>query len=82
MHNEFNSLQEYYPKESIPSNYGGSYKSLEDLEDVWEKFLTKYAECLDKDHKLIELESPQKNESCYFNDDLGVNGCFRKLEID
>lgn len=55
---------------------------MEDLEEKWEKFITENAKWLDEHHKDIKLEFPTKDQFLYFNENLGVDGCFRKIEVD
>lgn len=80
IHDNTSILEKFYPETSLPSNYGGSYTNMENLTKRWVDVIIDNAEWLDQHHKNIELELPAKEKS--FEEDLGINGCFRKLEID
>lgn len=55
---------------------------MEDLEEDWQNFVTENAKWLDEHHKGIKLDPPTKEQSLHFTEELGINGCFRKIDID
>ncbi|CAG9861668.1 unnamed protein product [Phyllotreta striolata] len=80
VHQTYESLYESIPKEYLPSNYGGTEASIEELEEKWCKLLESKEDEFKlllkaKCHDLLD-EKPSKNH----NDQ--VEGSFRKLNID
>ncbi|XP_030759611.1 uncharacterized protein LOC115885009 [Sitophilus oryzae] len=81
-HKTFESLHEQMPPEFLPSDYGGTQKSLKDLYDEWCKHLE---ESEDLFKKLLSVKSTQKYETEKDKVEmfgLGVDGSFKKLCID
>ncbi|XP_025155148.1 retinol-binding protein pinta isoform X1 [Harpegnathos saltator] len=76
------SICEMISKSNLPADYGGEEPSLEALADMW------HAKLLERREWLLEQEKVKSNESLRTDhvinaDELfGVNGTFRKLEID
>ncbi|XP_025155163.1 uncharacterized protein LOC112588692 [Harpegnathos saltator] len=76
------SIYEIISKSNLPADYGGEEPSLEALTDMW------HAKLLERREWLLEQEKVKSNESLRTDhvinaDELfGINGTFRKLEID
>ncbi|XP_025155153.1 retinol-binding protein pinta-like [Harpegnathos saltator] len=76
------SICEIISKSNLPADYGGKEPSLEALSDMW------HVKLLERREWLLEQEKVKSNESLRTDyvinaDELfGINGTFRKLEID
>ncbi|XP_036333633.1 retinol-binding protein pinta-like [Rhagoletis pomonella] len=82
MHPNLESLYKHIPKESLPAEYGGSNGTLEDGINTWEKKVLSYKEYFEEEAKYgtnekLRRGSPVNSESLF-----GIDGSFRKLDID
>ncbi|CAG9854762.1 unnamed protein product [Phyllotreta striolata] len=80
-HNSVESLCQHIPKESLPSDYGGDQKSLDEIEELWKTKLVEYADRFD------ELDTLRVNDALRpapmkDNETLNLQGTFRKLIVD
>ncbi|XP_023013369.1 retinol-binding protein pinta [Leptinotarsa decemlineata] len=80
-HKDVKSLLEFIPAHVLPSDLGGTEKSLQELNEKWKK---KFAEYKDVFEKLAKLRVNEKlRPTRLVNDDvLGFYGNFKKLEVD
>ncbi|CAH1107945.1 unnamed protein product [Psylliodes chrysocephalus] len=79
-HQNIESLHEYIPKEYLPSNYGGTQCSLEEIQDNWCKtFESKEEEF----KKLLTAKCPDfLEDKIRQKENFGIEGSFRKLTVD
>lgn len=74
-------LKKYIPSEFLPEDYGGKLSCLEDLQADWIKCLVDEREFLEKLGETRPTGSiPAEFQSA--EDEFGVEGSFRKLNID
>ncbi|KAG5894735.1 hypothetical protein JTB14_006154 [Gonioctena quinquepunctata] len=82
MHANFESLHQYIPKEYLPSNYGGTESSIEELQRKWSVVIEKHKEDLQHLVKELKCDELLKSEEQSANYQFGAEGSFRKLTID
>ncbi|CAH1164803.1 unnamed protein product [Phaedon cochleariae] len=84
-HQDANSLVDRFGEDILPSNYGGKCKSFSELTEDWLEILREN-EGWFREQEQVEIDSsmmPREKMSCvYFEDQIGTEGSFRKLEID
>ncbi|KAJ8712719.1 hypothetical protein PYW08_008023 [Mythimna loreyi] len=83
VHNSYEDLHKYIPKEILPKDYGGDEPSISKLSEQWKETLrTEEARKMVKDaEKLVSDES--KRQTSKFNEEyMGMPGSFRKLTVD
>ncbi|KAI5641591.1 CRAL/TRIO domain-containing protein [Phthorimaea operculella] len=83
VHNQnYNNLHKVVPKSVLPVEYEGDDGSIEELRDYWKEKVENYREWFIKEEEARSDESKRpgtpKNSSNLF----GVEGSFRKLEVD
>lgn len=69
----------------LPTNYGGKEKSLDQLQNDWIDELNRHADWLEESESMrISGAKPKDFESSSISmtEQMGLDGCFRKLEID
>ncbi|EFN86761.1 hypothetical protein EAI_11941 [Harpegnathos saltator] len=76
------SICEMISKSNLPADYGGEEPSLEALADMWHSKLLKRREWLLEQEKVKSNESLRTDHIINADELFGVNGIFRKLEID
>lgn len=74
-------LHKHVPTKYLPSDYGGDQKSVDVLISCWKKVLLNNKEFYRKTNEAIPLGPLPKNMIKYY-EDMGLDGSFRKLEID
>ncbi|XP_075216089.1 uncharacterized protein LOC142321688 isoform X2 [Lycorma delicatula] len=76
-------LYKFIDKKILPQEFGGEEASIEELNDVWQKNIESFKEWLMNEGSLQPDESkrPEKSKSKY-SDLFGVEGSFRKIQID
>ncbi|CAD7088247.1 unnamed protein product [Hermetia illucens] len=81
-HSDFESVYEHFPKSCLPAEYGGNLGTLREItSDFLEKYLSS-REWFDEDSKYRCDETKRQGASRIPNDLFGVDGSFKKLEID
>ncbi|XP_063917933.1 uncharacterized protein LOC135133460 isoform X2 [Zophobas morio] len=76
-------LREHLPLEMLPSDYGGTEKSIEQLHELTQRRFRSYQERFDLLDELRVNESLRPSELEKENDEiLGFHGNFKKLDID
>ncbi|XP_045469719.1 uncharacterized protein LOC123677191 [Harmonia axyridis] len=83
VHNSLEELQKDIPKEYLPSDYGGTEKSLDELHEMWKNEFEANEDLFKKLTKLRVkevLRGPQFTDDTYMG--LGIDGSFKKLDID
>ncbi|KAG5894739.1 hypothetical protein JTB14_006158 [Gonioctena quinquepunctata] len=81
-HANFESLHQYIPKEYLPSNYGGTESSIEELQRKWSVVIEKHKEDLQHLVKELKCDKPLKSGEQSSNYQFGAEGSFRQLTID
>ncbi|XP_055530860.1 alpha-tocopherol transfer protein-like [Wyeomyia smithii] len=86
------SLHAHFPRHVLPVEYGGTLESIQKYVDFWENKLKKERNYLIEltklqDNQIGEADSLQANKSCFSvlpknNECFGIEGSFRKLELD
>lgn len=82
VHSDVESLYTQIPKKLLPVEYGGENGTLDDLVKYWENKIAEYRDYLIEEAKYGTDESkrqaPLKQHDALF----GVEGSFRKLDVD
>ncbi|KAK5638183.1 hypothetical protein RI129_012478 [Pyrocoelia pectoralis] len=76
------SLYQYIPIECLPSNYGGSQPSLNELHESKINTLMAYADYFTEDDSYIADETKRVGKPALLSEIFGVEGSFKKLDID
>lgn len=77
------SLYKNIPKEMLPSEYGGEAGPIQDIIDQWEKKINDYRDYFleeEANYGTDEKKRPGKPKSAETL--FGIEGSFRKLEVD
>lgn len=82
MHTSMESLYEHVPKEYLPEEYGGSNGSISDCVEVLEQQFLKYKTFFDEDNNNKTDESLRIGTQISSESLFGLEGSFRKLEVD
>lgn len=77
------ALYKHIPKEMLPSEYGGDAGPIQDIVDYWEKKILSYRDYFMEEELKYGTDERKrvgkpKNEESLF----GIDGSFRKLEVD
>lgn len=78
----FDSLYKFVPRECLPSDYGGKLASVAQLHDELQKRLYQNAEFFSEDEKQLGDESKRMSKPKNVTGIFGVDGSFKKLDID
>ncbi|KAF2896943.1 hypothetical protein ILUMI_09237 [Ignelater luminosus] len=81
IHKNMDTFYEMIPKEILPKDYGGQEKSLDELRDEWQKLFLKY-DPLYKHLQTLKVNEELRTGKPIESDILGIQGNFRKLDID
>ncbi|KRT82934.1 CRAL-TRIO domain containing protein [Oryctes borbonicus] len=76
-----NDIKKYIPLECVPQDFGGTERSFEELQKAWKKFMidqNDFFQVLNKSKPIGAI--PKEFES--YENEFGVDGSFRKLNID
>ncbi|CAG9854764.1 unnamed protein product [Phyllotreta striolata] len=84
IHESPDTLKNYIPSRILPSDFGGEEKSISELNDMWREKLEEYQSRFDLLAKMRvnENKRPVPLESLDEVDRLGMQGTFKKLDID
>ncbi|KRT83210.1 CRAL-TRIO domain containing protein, partial [Oryctes borbonicus] len=74
-------LHKYLPRQCLPIDYGGSQGSIQELNSAFTKFLLQRKEFLETISK-SKPTGPLPEEVKRYTDEFGLDGSFRKLNID
>lgn len=81
-----NSLYKVIPKRLMPNDYGGEGGSLESIIKSWEKRIVSYRDYYKEEEKFsVDFQKKVNSSKGKVTDgfvEQGINGSFRKLEID
>ncbi|KAK5638542.1 hypothetical protein RI129_012837 [Pyrocoelia pectoralis] len=76
------TLYNYLPQECIPKELGGSSESIHHLQEEIKAFIFNRMELIEADEQLVVDESKRVQKSYKFDHLFGIEGTFRKLELD
>lgn len=82
VHKDMDSLYEYYPKNILPVEYGGTERSLDELQDDWIDLLSteESTEYLNWTKKTRVNESYRLTDK--YDEYVGMSGTFRNMNVD
>ncbi|KAK9730674.1 CRAL/TRIO domain [Popillia japonica] len=75
-------MYQYIPKSVLPTEYGGDAGPIQDLIDYWKKKVEDHAEWLIEDANYVSDESKRIGTPKTATDLFGMEGSFRKLNVD
>uniref|UniRef100_A0A1B0AU12 CRAL-TRIO domain-containing protein n=1 Tax=Glossina palpalis gambiensis TaxID=67801 RepID=A0A1B0AU12_9MUSC len=81
-HSSLDSLSRYVPLKYLPNDYGGENGSIAKIIDEWDKKLDKYRDHFSKSTEWGTDEELRIGETKDQNGLFGIDGSFRKLEVD
>ncbi|XP_018784492.1 PREDICTED: alpha-tocopherol transfer protein-like [Bactrocera latifrons] len=82
VHSNYESLYKHIPKECLPAEYGGSNGTLDDGINEWEKKLLSYKEYFEEEVIYGTNEKLRRGRPIDIESLGGIEGSFRKLDID
>ena len=82
VHPTLDSLHKYIPQEYLPKDYGGHNGTLQDAIDEWEKRLLEHKEFFEEDVQYKVNEKARIGSRMNLESVFGLEGSFRKLEVD
>lgn len=76
------NLYQHIPKSLLPTEYGGDAGPIQDIIDQWEKKILEYRDYFleEKNYGTDEKKRPGKPKNA--ENLFGVDGSFRKLNVD
>nr|XP_022919892.1 retinol-binding protein pinta-like [Onthophagus taurus] len=77
-----NDMYEFFPKSILPEEYGGDAGKLQDIISYWKSKVESYAEWYKEDEKYGTDESKRLGKPKTSADLFGIEGSFRKLDVD
>ncbi|XP_065221720.1 alpha-tocopherol transfer protein-like isoform X2 [Planococcus citri] len=81
--NNIESLYDYVPKDSLPTNFGGKAPSLDELIKLSNEKMKKYEPWFADDEKLARVDESQRTGKPKNSGDIfGFDGSFKKLDFD
>ncbi|KRT78509.1 CRAL-TRIO domain containing protein [Oryctes borbonicus] len=75
-------MYKYIPKSILPMEYGGEAGPIQELIDYWKNKVESYADWFKDDSQYIANESKRVGKAKIANNFFGIEGSFRKLDID
>ncbi|KNC21669.1 hypothetical protein FF38_09802 [Lucilia cuprina] len=82
IHSKYESLYDYIPQECLPAEYGGSNGTVQDVINTWEKKLLDYKSYFDEEVQYCTNEKLRPGRPVNSESLFGIEGSFRKLDID
>ncbi|KAI4466006.1 alpha-tocopherol transfer protein-related [Holotrichia oblita] len=76
------SIYKYIPKEVLPEEYGGKGDKIQELTDYWKEKIESYKDWFVDDLKYKSIESKRRGKPKTHGDVFGLEGAFRKLDVD
>lgn len=84
VHHNQDSLADHIDPQVLPIEYGGTAGNFDDLQAEWKEAITGRRKWF-KQQESVKASGDslkQISHSCGFEDIIGIEGSFRKLEID
>lgn len=82
MHSNIEEVHKHIPKHMLPKEYGGDNGTIQDLIDHWVQKVISYRDFLLEDDTFGTDESKRVTVHKYAESLFGVEGSFRKLNVD
>jgi hypothetical protein len=82
IHDSFEALHKVIPKKYLPEEYGGTVGSVDSIISTWKTKLIKHRDFFLDDAQYKTNENKRVGEPKSAMDLFGVDGSFRKLEVD
>ncbi|TDG44548.1 hypothetical protein AWZ03_009020 [Drosophila navojoa] len=82
IHTKLYSLYKYVPKEYLPIEYGGTNGNIQDVVDTWTNKLLEYTDFFQEDVVYGTNEKLRRGQPINSETLFGIEGSFRKLDID
>ncbi|XP_037813926.1 alpha-tocopherol transfer protein-like [Lucilia sericata] len=82
IHSKYESLYDYIPQDCLPAEYGGSNGTVQDVINTWEKKLLEYKSYFDEEVQYCTNEKLRPGRPVNSESLFGIEGSFRKLDID
>ncbi|XP_019880041.1 alpha-tocopherol transfer protein-like [Aethina tumida] len=82
LHNDMEEFYKYVPKDMLPKDYGGSCVSIKDLQEQDKKLLREYESFHKMEDAQMVNEKLRPGRPKQASDFFGVEGTFKKLEVD
>ncbi|GJQ86159.1 hypothetical protein Trydic_g13439 [Trypoxylus dichotomus] len=75
-------MYKYIPKSILPTEYGGEAGPIQNLIDYWKIKTENYADWYRNDGQYVSNESKRIGKPRIANDIFGIEGSFRRLDVD
>lgn len=72
----------FIPKSILPKDYGGESESVRSLTEHWKKKVESYRDWFREDEQYYSIESKRPGKPKTPDAIFGVEGSFRKLDVD
>uniref|UniRef100_T1GRL1 CRAL-TRIO domain-containing protein n=1 Tax=Megaselia scalaris TaxID=36166 RepID=T1GRL1_MEGSC len=82
VHSNYDSLLEKIPKQYLPKEYGGENGVIQDVVDHWENKLLSYKSYFEEEKQYGTNEKLRPGKPVNSSSLFGIEGSFRKLEVD
>ncbi|EDV98113.1 alpha-tocopherol transfer protein [Drosophila grimshawi] len=82
IHSKLDTLYKYVPKECLPVEYGGTNGNIQNVVDTWTQKLIDYTEFFQQDAGYGTNEKLRQGQPINSETLFGIEGSFRKLDID
>lgn len=82
IHSKLETLYKFVPKECLPVEYGGTNGCIQDVVDTWTQKLQDYSDFFEQDVAYGTNEKLRRGQPVNSETLFGIEGSFRKLDID
>lgn len=80
--NKIDLLTKEIPLKYLPKEYGGENGSVEEIVAEWDKKLDQYRDYFKNSHQYGTDEKLRPGKAIDFDSMFGIDGSFRKLDVD